>query len=261
MKIFFVLFFSVLQLFLTQAYEIKGEFINKADHSQIIEGEAFDGYIRIWPFQNEDLNLLKKELDNKTFLDFFHIVKVYDAKYSQNNEEVLEIYVKAVLINAYKPRDFYIWTYKSLTIPFEVKNINPVKNPNGKEYIVQKQSFNPFSSSNKWFPFIVLICFGIVVILIVGASFVIKKNKIKANKERLVKEWAKTFHSAETRSDFEKIYKSKSQWLNEIGGETPPILHFLTTINSIQYKKEWNEFEDLQVKDSFDEIRGIFGRI
>ncbi len=70
--------------------------------------------------------------------------------------------------------------------------------------------------------------------------------------------WKKQFCDANSRDELEIIYKKKNEWLDYIGGETPPILHFLTTINSIQYKKEWTEFEELQVRDAFDEIRSIF---
>jgi hypothetical protein len=239
-------------------YEIKGEFQNRGEIAQVVEGEPFDAYIRIWPLQNEDLELIKTKLESNTFLDFFHIAKVYNIKYSENNEEVVEIYVKAILVNYYVPRQFYIWAYKSLTIPFEIQNLTPVKNPNGKNYIIQKQKVNPFETSSPYYKIIILLSIVLLMVAVFAGRVFYQKRNVKLKHKEIELSWNELFSSAQSRNDFEQIYTKKDEWLEFIGGETPPILHFLTTINSIQYKKDWTEFEELQVRDAFDEIRSIF---
>lgn len=260
MKYFlFITCFLKIVLFNSQAYEIKAEFENKFSHSEIVEGQSFDVYIKIWPFGNEDVEYVKKSLEEKTFLDFFYIAKVYNVSYSKNNEEVMEINAKAILKKSYVPRSFYLWSYKSLTIPFDLINITPIKNPNGKKFVILEQAYDPFSKEK--LGNLLYFLSALFILLITGSLVVIRirlKNKMKKKYELEKKMWSDLFKNADTRSELETIYLQKDDWLTFVGGETPPILHFLTTLNAIQFKQEWNEFEHLQVSDSFDEIRGMF---
>jgi hypothetical protein len=243
------------------AYEIKAEFENRSKNTEVKEGQAFDAYIRIWPFENEDVEFVKKALEEKSFLDFFYIAKVYSVSFSKNNETVMEIYAKAILKKHYVPRTFYLWPYKSLTIPFDLVNITPVKNALGKEFVITEQKFSPLLETNNRAKIITIAVF--ILVLILGIPIYRKiylKNKIKKQLSLERKEWSDLFLNASSRGELENIYLKKDEWLNFVGGETPPILHFLTTINSVQFKKEWTEFEQLQVADSFDEIRGMFER-
>ncbi|WP_127715264.1 hypothetical protein [Halobacteriovorax sp. HLS] len=241
------------------AYEIQGQFKSLKNESEITEGESFDSYIRVWPIPNEDLELFKSELEQKDFLSFFYIAKVYSIKYSENNEEVLEIHAKAILKKSYTPREFYIWNYKSLTIPFSFENIDPQENEGGKEFIVVNQSFNDFLKERSIYLYIVFVVFSIPIGFILGRKVYIRS---KINKEKRMRDdhWNQVFQNAQTRKDLEDIYLKREEWVNHLGGETPPILHFFDSIAKIQYKKEWSDFEQLQVNDSFDELRRMFER-
>ena len=253
----------ILKLLITSSlgYEIKAEFENRSTSAEVIEGQAFDVYIKIWPFGNEDLKYVKESLEGKAFLDFFYIAKVYSVSYSKNNEEVMEISAKAILKKFYVPRSFYIWSYKSLTIPFNLINIKPIKNPNGKEFIIANQNYNSLLSKKNNNQVYIIIAFFITFCL---AGYILAKvlKKRKLEKQLSIKRvaWSNLFINAESRNELENIYLQKKEWIEFVGGETPPILHFITTINAIQFKENWSDFEQLQVSDSFDEIRGMFER-
>lgn len=240
-------------------YEIKGELINKDQSVSIIEGQTFNAHIRIWPFANADLIAVKEALNGKDFLDFFYIANVLKIEYSKNNEEVLEIEAKVILKKFYVPRTFYIWAYKSLTIPFDIRNIQPVKNPSKADFLIMQQPVKEYVESRSNYTVIVLVLAFILVASVVG-FFLYKKAKEKKKKQIEFNRWNKMFKNANDRSSLEEIYKLKSQWLPLVGGETPPILMFFNMLNKIQFKKSWSEMEEHQVVESFDEMRSIFER-
>ncbi|OUR93048.1 hypothetical protein A9Q84_21325 [Halobacteriovorax marinus] len=253
-----VLFFLV--SFSLSAYEIKGELINKDTSVSIIEGQTFNAYLRIWPFANADLAAVKEALNEKDFLDFFYIVNVQKVEYSNNNEEVLEIEAKVILKKFYVPRTFYIWPYKSLTIPFDIINIQPVKNPTKQDFLILQQPVietikkNPLSL---WVYFIVVLVIGMLSYFLI---LLVRRNRIKKVKQAELDKWIVIFKNVRDRESLEEIYRTKDNWLPLVGGETPPILMFFKLLNKIQFKKDWDEMEEHQVNEAFDEMRSIFER-
>ncbi|PIK14463.1 hypothetical protein [Halobacteriovorax sp. JY17] len=248
----FILNFSSL------AYEVEGRLKNLSPDKIILEGESFDGELSIWPMPEESLEAIKESLEGKSFLDYFYIAKIDNIRFSENNSDVIVVNAKVVLVKAYESKSVFIWTYKSLTVPVAVEEVAPQKNDVGKNFVILNQK-EGFLSSKYNFSLLLVGLLFIVLTFYFGRK-VQTRRRIKKEQLAIISNWNNLFQNAKRRADVEIIYAKKSEWLNIIGGETPPIINFFETLNAIQYKQSWNDIEEHKVLEAFDDIRGIFAR-
>lgn len=253
-----ILMLFFLNLGTSYSYEVSGVFKNLSEDISVIEGESFDAEINIWPMLDENLETIKNNLLSKTFLDYFYIVKVNGIKFSENNSEVVVVYVKAVLTKSYENKSVFLWNYKSLTIPFEVKNITPIKNNLEKNFIIMNQENGVVEKAISYLPIIIFVLI-ISIVTFFGRKFFLSKRK-KDERKKVFEKWDRKFKSTNNRLDIEEVYKKRTEWLSLVGGETPPILDFFNELDNIQYKENWTDVEQHKVLEAFDEIRGIFER-
>jgi predicted nuclease with TOPRIM domain len=60
------------------------------------------------------------------------------------------------------------------------------------------------------------------------------------------------------REDFEKIYKSREEWLKLLEGSEEKVSDFFRTLNQIQFKESWTD-EDLdRCRESFKSLEGVW---
>ena len=105
----------------------------------------------------------------------------------------------------------------------------------------------------------------ILLILLIALAFY-KRTSIQNLFKKLrkdptsiyIKKLKDMFSFANKREDFEEIYAVRKEWLHLI--KTPDDNHnyFFKVIEMHQYKKTWSAEELLEVKNSFDPIRGSF---
>lgn len=258
MKVLLLLFFTIISITSSYSYEVSGTIENIGEEVSILEGESFLAKINIWPMPYESLDEIKAKLQGNMFLDYFYIAQVQNIRFSKNNSEVVVAHVKAVLTKAYEGKSVFIWTYKSLTIPFEIKNIQPVKNNLEKDFIILNQKNGFMSNPYRYLYYGGAVAF--VVISYFGFKIFSKKRKSKLEKKKVLKKWRDLFLEANDRNGVEVIYKKRHEWLALVGGETPPIIRFFEELDSVQYKKEWSDVEEHKVLEAYDDIRGIFER-
>ena len=258
MKLSLWFFFGFLTVSSVYGYEVEGVLQNLASSREISEGESFDAHIDIWPMADESLEAIKGSLENKSFLDYFYIGKVNNIKFSENNSDVVVVNAKVVLVKSYEERPVFIWTYKSLTIPFALKNISPQKSNIGKEFIILNQQDGFLAKKYNLFFIMTFLTFLLISFVVIRKFLLTRKLRIESLRVR--QKWSELFLSASDRRDVENIYKLRNEWLDIIGGETPPILNFFTLLDSVQYKKNWTDIEEHKVLEAFDDIRGIFER-
>lgn len=245
---------------MVRAYEVQGYFEPMSGKEEIIkQGDFFKGVIRLWPFPNAEIEEFQS-LEGEQFLRLFTLVEVEKFGYSSNNPDVLEVEGTFVLENIFKPGEFYIWEYRDLNIPIDIRNIIP------KEHIIKDDKFIIFNQEaegrRKDLGF-VLISLAIFSGLLIFEYFRFKKRKAKQELvdqqfQQQVNYWKKIFTDAEERKDFEDIYKYQNQWMKIIGVKTPPMLDFFRAVKTHQYKRDWASTEQEEIKSSFEQIRGIF---
>ncbi|WP_372651936.1 hypothetical protein [Halobacteriovorax sp.] len=258
MKSLLILIITIFSISNIHSYEVSGTLNNIDTNVSILEGESFLARINIWPMTDESLEEIKRSLQGKMFLDYFYVAEVQNIKFSENNSDVVVAHVKAVLTKAYKGKSVFIWTYKSLTIPFEVKNINPIENKLEKDFIILNQKDGLIAGPIEFLSYAV----GIILILLSfwSGRKILRKRNEKLERKKVYERWKDLFMNTNDREGVEAIYQKRNEWLKLVGGETPPIIRFFEELDSVQYKREWTDIEEHKVLEAYDDIRGIFER-
>ncbi|TNF32262.1 MAG: hypothetical protein EP319_00090 [Deltaproteobacteria bacterium] len=86
----------------------------------------------------------------------------------------------------------------------------------------------------------------------------LRKKRQDQEKAKIQNYWATRFNTVEKRQDFEIVYGRKREWLRLVKLQTPPIVEFFRVMEDVQYKKQWNSDDEEVVKETFENIRGIF---
>ena len=101
----------------------------------------------------------------------------------------------------------------------------------------------------------------VFILMILGAAFYLsfkKKKAIAYELNKLNEKWHIQFSSANERKDFECIYNNRLTWLVLLTVQSPPISQFFEVLNEHQYKQNWSIDDEVEINNSFDEIRNIF---
>jgi hypothetical protein len=234
--------------------KLNSEFIIDGD-KQILEGDIISARLQIWPVDDQEKIF---DIRKGTYIDeVFYLAEVVSEKRSENNSDVVLIDMTLVLVGQPKNekitfkldgKDFPV-THNLKTAPTEVK---------GKNLIMFEQESEGFSLGALAKTSI----FIIVLVFLIGIYKLFNMYRTKKRQERekakFKKYWDEKFVSAEERKDFEVVYGRKKEWLRLVKLQTPPLVEFFRVMESVQYKKEWTPNDNESVKESFDNIRGIF---
>lgn len=199
----------------------------------------------MWP---KDYSYFKKlkDLENNKFLNYFFIVKVYEAKVSENNDDVFNIFFKAVVLKPFLKEPFYIWTTENKNIPIDIRKISTLKIKNKYDfYLYENLEMN--SDKN----ILLMISFFSIIFLV----YLYLRNKIKKpfiNKEN--SHWLSKIEKASTRSDFELLYKNRKEWSDQSKIATFERDEFFNILNKYQYRSSWTEEIKLEVQNCFSKF-------
>lgn len=219
------------------------------------EGDSFVATLTLWPIKNVSPGEFSQKYTNENFLDHFYVSKIIEEGYSQNNPEAYTVKLRMILVRHFDIRNFILWNYRSLNVPVSITNLNPIPlKGRNKDFILLQQFYS--TGETNYLPVFILSLFFLMVIIFLT----VKHLKYKTEKEKELAfrlQWARQFKSADTREDYENIYASRSEWEKCIEIKTPEMIEFYETLNEHQFKKEWTEHEAIEVKESFEQIRGI----
>ena len=258
---YFVALFGVFFSLNVSSVEIKGRLEPLEENISLTEGDFFKFRLTIWPVEYQVDEQMERELKKGRFLDFFKIVKVESIGKSPNNVDVLEVRGVAVLLNVFEKREFYIWTFKEMNIPVEIR-LDDIKEHGNKN-----PRLNFFETAREetsfWRPRnVIILLLGALGVFLVLMRWLTQRRKkqeeiLKKRLER--KEWKEKFTKAKSREDYEKIYSSRELWLGQAGGEgNSNVLNFFEILNKHQYKKELDADDLNELTIVFDQIRGIW---
>ncbi|MCO4792699.1 MAG: hypothetical protein KC493_03245 [Bacteriovoracaceae bacterium] len=225
------------------------------ENKKIHEGDVFRARIQIWPvLESDEAFNIKK---GQSFLKHFYIVEDFTKSRSENNADVL--FMEGLMILISKPQSSSLeWKIG------EVKHFVQLELESEKTTLDQK-ALIVFEQAEEKITSFSLLYYLLALVLLGGLPFykriyysLMRKSEIKKQKEKFKKFWGDRFSSASNRDEFEIIYARKREWLKLITLQTPPIVEFFRVMESVQYKKGWDEEETTTVKETFDNIRGIF---
>lgn len=240
MKVLIIFLFVFSPLY---AYEIQGKLENISAETTIKEADAFIAKLILWPYEAKDEESFY-DLEGRDILDFFLVSRVSKVQRSENNNQALEVYLTLVLKKFFVKNDFYIFNYKDLNIPVELVGITPERRQLvTKDFFIKEQEKTHHKSN------LIYLIGILVVILMLGFYFSIKKKKVKIK--------SKVFHLDNTiasRDCFEDLYKNREDLLFTFKDKETEISKLLKEIDKIQYKPEWNEEELKRIQESFQKI-------
>ncbi len=252
----FFLIFLFCGISLSFAEELEGIFRpNNAPSKVILPGEIFDGVIQLWPYAEKDSKMFFKLADS-SFLDFFYIASVDEIKVSENNADVLEIEVTAILKKNFTVSQFYIWSFENKNIPIKIKDliIGKTEEEAPADYLILNQKEKAKYKTTY------IISLAFLFLLIVVISLKISKKiklrearRIKIGQKRDILKIIKLLKKTTTRREFESLYKERAELLKYLF-DNNYLSELFAKIELIHYKKEW-------IKAEYDELYDLKNKI
>ena len=258
MKKFSVLFIFVIFICANalMAQVPKAEFNFSTAMAKLPEGELLEGVIKIWPLENADLEEFKS-LQGQSFMNSLELLDLQSVAVSENNADVVEIKGLFVVSKKGSPSLTQI-PYKGQFIsisplPFEVEKLRE----NQKDYFIMSQSL----TKEILLKIIAIVAAAFTLIAMVWKrkdiiNFI--KNKNQTQDVNWYQVYKERFLNARERHEIEALYAAKKEWMNL--GEIPltGLEEFSRVMELHQYKKEWGEVEQSEVRASLEVIRRSF---
>ena len=246
----------MLLLFITLTFArppLEGRIFHKGDDFVLRPGIVFDAVLEISPVRKSQIF---PSLENTTILDALYVFKVEKKIF---NENVLSFHIKAVFKKHLDPGIIHHWSFGDKKISLSVSNMDVERSFHKKEkdFIIYRQKGDSQDSlSVVIFVLILLALLCLVFLVVYRRKTREKRMKWQKRYENYLK-WKKIFLNAKNRCDYESISLKKNEWMNLCKDNSILVRDFLNSINSCQYKKEWNNKELTHVETSFNKIRRI----
>jgi|GEM_PF-4879167 hypothetical protein len=205
--------------------------------------------LTMWPIEKlKNINLQK--LEGQTIGESLVVISVKRPSVSQNNEQAVETKIRGVFLQeAELPSE----------IEIEKEKINLMKRSiavTGE--VAQIKKLNVFQQADaremSWgWPILLLICSAVGL-----RYFLVKRNKKNRDLEAFQKEenfWRGKLKAADSRQEYEHLYAAREKWSKKLNPPSRELIGFCQALEKIQYKKEWNEEEEQQIKQTINELR------
>jgi hypothetical protein len=256
MKIFFIIIFNMILTVKAFSEEIKAELSLISPPAILKEGDILEGVLKVWPLENSNIDEFKK-IENTTLANFFYISEVEKVEPSINNSEVAEAKVLIIVKKSnHKSEQSVMLRDKVINIISPSATMAPTEKASADYYVMtQEENYSNLAK-------IVIIVVILTLILLVyykrkSIQYFLSKYKNDPTSIYKIK-MKEMFNNASNREDFEEIYALRKEWLGLINDSADSCRNFFEIIEMHQYKKNWDSGELLEVKKSFDPIRGSF---
>lgn len=254
-KILFLIFIFLFSAN-TFADEIKGKLTLKGPKIQTLRpGDIFSGVLRLWPKASSYYNEVNS-LKGKVFLENFYVSDIERIQLSPNNSEVLEAYLKIILIKNFPENSTINWKVNNIEIPFLIQGIlTQPSNIQPKKYIIMDQDGDLLPKS-------ILVLFllgglGILLLYVIFRIFLffINKRKMKEEKRLRKESWVQTINTSKNLNDYIELYQKREKWVNELSISESKVNMFVETMNKYQYQKDISEFQLEEIDRIITDIR------
>ena len=247
---FFALLFNLaFQVALATNVEMS---VNDSEH--LVEGDVFESIIRIWPYESSDYSAFKA-LQGRSLFGAFYVVSVNEINPSENNADLLEIKLTAIVKTTKKENvETLVVNGETLPVMWKGPSVNALKNKTKDYYIL-----NQGTILGLHWTVILAICGAVAIVL-----FIFRKKLMDLFKrKKMIEEFSpqffqNVFMSVSTREDFERVYALKDKWLPLLQVQSPAHREFFTILNQHQYKRHWSNDDLSEVKTAFEPIRRSF---
>ncbi len=232
--------------YIPSVYSMQGE-LEVFQNDEIYVGDTLKAKLKIWPYTSDDKSIFNR-LENKSLIDFFHVISINRIQNSKSDSEVLEIFLTLAIKKVFVSGNTYNLKYSDLNVPIKlpwVKIVDQKLEIKDFKKWNQKQLID-VSHKYRWLIFI-----GTLVVVIL--FLVIRRRKIHDDGGEDIQKIKDLVNKAYTRKSIEEIYKYKTI-LKEIYSEKK-INDFLNTLNECQYKPKWTDQEKVLIREKLDCLR------
>ena len=121
-----------------------------------------------------------------------------------------------------------------------------------KGFVILDESVNKSFWENIW----IFLVIALILSVVCGILWKIKKNKslldlLKIGRQKKISLWKEKLEFAKERKDFENIYFKRKEWMSLLDVAPVKTEEFFIILNKYQFKRNWNEGELLEVRESF----------
>lgn len=232
------------------AAEIKTELQLLPEAQEYHEGDIVEIDLKIWPIENAELDEFKK-IEGTSLFNALEVTQVNSVESSENNADVVIVKATAIIVRAPESPTAN-FQYKNNAISINSPQFKYIPLPSKQEdfYVLDQKIL---SSNSVWL--ILLAVTGVGA----GVYLYLKKYRVKKDDKLAIKKaYQNLFSNAGERKDFETLYASRREWIPLLSAETNAHREFYKLMEQHQYKKEWAPEILMEIKLTFDIIRGSF---
>lgn len=205
---------------------------------QYVPGDFIAGTLKFDPKFEGDVNSLK----GKNFLGSFYVSELSISGTGQAEITLVPLGT----VDTQKALDWGGRPVDLSALRLGQSNVQP------KGFIILEHALNQ-SFFERFWPWLTIL----LILALMGALWwKIRKNKmslraILMGKEKKIALWREKITKAQKRDDFEMIYDQRKVWMPLLEINKLNSADFFETLNKHQYKKEWNDTEFNEVKESY----------
>lgn len=188
------------------------------------------------------------------FLGNFFVFEITEKGFSPNNQDVFVAKGRLVMADLPRKNQIFSVKFEGNPIEVEIRSKEPKElKMEGKEIIFVSL---PFLYRMTWMEKLIYAILAVCAFssLMYGLRKLILSMKKKKERKKLRQRILESFSNAQTRDDYERIYRQRQEWIDFLGGKNPETVTFLKNIEDVQYKREWTEEEAQAIKEKSQEV-------
>lgn len=210
---------------------------------------------QLYPVGEKTIDELKNVLKVGRFLEKFYVFDIIEKGFSPNNQDVYVVKGRMVMVDVFRKGQLFTMDFNGSNVYVEVRSEAPKElKAEGQEVIFAPLPF--IYQMSFWEKILYgFIAFLVLSGLFAGARklFVNMKEKKERKKKRLM--LIESFSNAQSRDDFERLYKTREEWISYLGGKNPEAVTFLKDLEDVQYKRDWTDEETNKIKQKTQELQ------
>lgn len=251
----YVLTISLLCLsFAIQAQGISGKLSIQAEEGEYQTARPYLFEFVLHPVGDRTLDELDGLVKIGNFLKYFYVFDIKEKRFSINNQDAYVVRGQLVPTEAYRPNEMIPLKMgeNNVYVSVEAPSINALED-SFKGLIIP--GFPKWEYLNWWqkvlaFIFSIFAIYGLYHLI----QMIRKKYKLKKDRKIAKATWIENFRNAQTRGEFERLYRNKHVWIDVLGCRNPETINFLKDVNDVQFKKEWSDEDFQQIKLSTESV-------
>lgn len=228
---------------------------DNGNKEELVQAKPYHFEFQLYPAGEKPISELEGLVREGRFLNHFYIFDIKERAFSPNNPDVFVVEGRLVLVDMFRKNQLLPLKIDEKEVYVEVRSGKPTELKSETDQIFFA-NLPPYSRLSFWQKILyALIAFFALSALFAGGRKLYLKIKKSKDRKLLRKRLLDTFQSAQSRDDFERLYRQRQSWIEYLGGKNPETVTFLKDMEEVQYKKEWSEVELENIRKKTQEIQ------